>query len=179
MKNKSRKGVTVLELTIVMALLAVVSAMVISFSTLVRNNVLTITTENVVLADFNKIEKTYDTWISTFDEKNYELYVENGDTLIAINKVIPSNTYSLFMNEEGLLFGSVPINSNGQSKVIYDGTGTIDSISFVIYENENTGKLLIELNVNYTSYNVSGTKQVKESVQFLRATRVATQYNGK
>lgn len=178
MKNKSRKGVTLLELTIVMALLAIVSAMVISFSALVRNNVLAITTENVVLADFSKIEKTYDSWISTFDEENYEFYVEGENTLIARNKVTPSKTYKLFMNEEGLLVGSVPLNSSGQSKVIYDGTGTINSISFVIHENDETKKLLIELSVEYTSYNVAGTKLVKDSAHFLRATRAATLYSG-
>ena len=78
MRLKLKRGVTLMEMTIVMALLSIVIIMVVSFSTLVRNNVQAISSENDVLSDFDKVQYVFDTWIATFDNDEYNFYTNDN-----------------------------------------------------------------------------------------------------
>ena len=100
-KRNLKKGVTLFELTIVMALLAVVTVMVVSFSSLVRNNVQAITSENDVLSDFDKVKYVFDTWISTFDSEDYDFY-NDEDKLYAVNNKNTSIRYQLMLTDDGI-----------------------------------------------------------------------------
>ncbi|MBO4666658.1 MAG: prepilin-type N-terminal cleavage/methylation domain-containing protein [Bacilli bacterium] len=176
-KRNLKKGVTLFELTIVMALLAVVTVMVVSFSSLVRNNVQAITSENDVLSDFDKVKYVFDTWISTFDSEDYDFY-NDEDKLYAVNNKNTSIRYQLMLTDDGILTGSVPIGTTGQSTVVYDGTGTLYDLEFSIRTNAQTGNILIDLRVSYIIYNVSGTKKETHKAHFLKATRASGMYLG-
>ena len=176
-KRNIKKGVTLMEMTIVMALLAIVSFMVVSFSMLVHNNVNAITSENDVLSDFDKVQYVFDTWISTFDNEEYDFFAQDNK-LYAVNKNNTTKRYVLLLTEDGILTGSVPVGTTGLSTVVYDGTGTLFDLDFNIKVNYETGKILIDCRVSYAKYNVSGTIKQMNKAHFLKATRVSGMYMG-
>lgn len=176
-KRNIKKGVTLMELSIVMALLSVVVIMVVSFSSLVRNNVQAITSENDVLSDFDKVQYVFETWISTFDSEEYDFFTKDNK-LYAVNKTNTSKRYALLLTDEGILTGSVPIGTTGLTTVVYDGTGTLYGLDFNIRINSETGRILIDCRVSYIKYNVSGTIKETHRAHFLRATRASGMYVG-
>ena len=176
-KRNITKGVTLMELTIVMALLSVVCIMVVSFSSLVRNNVQAITSENDVLSDFDKVQYVFDTWISTFDNDEYDFFTKDNK-LYAVNKNNTSKRYVLLLTDDGILTGSVPIGTTGLTTVVYDGTGTLFGLDFSIRINAETGRILIDCRVSYIKYNISVTIKQTHKAHFLKATRVSGMYMG-
>ena len=177
MKTNLKKGSTLFELTIVMALLTIITVMVVSFSSVVRNSVQSISSENNVLSDFDKVQYVLDTWVSTFDSDEYDFF-EDGNKLYAVNKNKTSIRYVLLLTDDGILTGSVPIGTTGQSTVVYDGTGTLYDLNFAIRNNANTGKILIDCRVSYIKFNVAGTKKETHKAHFLKATRASGLYLG-
>ena len=177
MRLKLKRGVTLMEMTIVMALLSIVIIMVVSFSTLVRNNVQAISSENDVLSDFDKVQYVFDTWIATFDNDEYNFYT-NDNKLYAVYKKNTGRRYVLFLTNDGILTGSVPIGTTGLTTVVYNGTGTLSELGFNLRLNNETNKLLIDCRVTYTKYNIAGTKTETHKAHFLKATRVAGIYMG-
>ena len=101
--------------------------------------------------------------------------------IINFMRFIKKNTgrrYVLFLTNDGILTGSVPIGTTGLTTVVYDGTGTLSELGFNLRLNNETGKLLIDCRVIYTKYNIAGTKTETHKAHFLKATRVAGVYVG-
>lgn len=171
--RKLKKGATLIELTIVMAILTILTVLVVTFSQLVRNQVISITSENSIIEDWTSTRYVFDTFINNYDSDEYDFYCDN-DKLYAVNKYTEKQNV-LFLSEDGIFVGNIPA-STGRDKVIYNGTRSILEIKFSITENKDTHKLLIGLEVTYSGYNISGTKLTTDKTSFYKATRVSELY---
>lgn len=173
--KKSIKGATLVELTIVLAVLSILTMLTITFSQLVRNQVIAITTDNNIIEDWTNTRNVFDTFVNNYDNDEYDFYCDDNK-LYAVNKYT-SKENVLLLTDDGLFVGSLTTNSYGQNKVIYNGTRSITEIKFTIEENDNSHKLLIGLKVTYSGYNSAGTKETTESTDFYKATRVSGLYD--
>lgn len=168
-----KKGATLIELTIVMAILTIVTVMTVTFSQLIRNQVLSITTENNIIEDWENTRHVFDTFIYSYDNSDYDFYCEN-DSLYAVNKNNGKKSVLTLSND--IFVGEIPNDVNNQGKVIYSGTRSIESVRFSITDNQETHKLLIKMEIKYKGYNVAGTKEVEDKFTFLKSTKVSGLY---
>lgn len=79
-----KRGFTVIELTIVMALVAVFSAMVIVFSTMMSDHSEDLANEYQFIEDCNLVDNTFYKWIAEYDTPEHKFLV-GRDTLIITN----------------------------------------------------------------------------------------------
>ncbi len=104
MKIKNgKKGVTLLELSVTLFLLAIVSASVVTFSILVSNRVKANTDKLSLMQDVIKAEKIVDDWIKEVSYLGGEVAVTEG----ALITTIGGESYSLSLSE-GIILGKLP-----------------------------------------------------------------------
>ena len=79
-----KRGFTVIELTIVMALVAIFAAMVIVFSTMMSDHSENLANEYQFIEDCNLVDNTFYKWIAEYDTPEHKFLV-GRDTLIITN----------------------------------------------------------------------------------------------
>ena len=82
----ARRGVTLVELCIVLALISVVTVMVTSFTVLARSYAYKASRENGIRLSLNAIEHAFDTWVSAFDDSDNEFSVEGSS--LSVNNIV-------------------------------------------------------------------------------------------
>lgn len=104
-KKRTTRGVTLAELCIVMAVIAIVSTMVVSFTVLMQARTSLIAADRDTIADIGSVESALDRFIRTYDSDEYTLSLftapESQDALTVSkgeNKVASLN---LVLNDEG------------------------------------------------------------------------------
>lgn len=83
-KKRTTRGVTLAELCVVMAVIAIVSTMVVSFTVLMQARTSLIAADRDTIADIGSVESALDRFIRTYDSDEYTLSVtdpESKDTL--------------------------------------------------------------------------------------------------
>ncbi|MBQ6043824.1 MAG: prepilin-type N-terminal cleavage/methylation domain-containing protein [Clostridia bacterium] len=155
-----RRGVTLVELCIVLALISVVTVMVTSFTVLTRSYAYKASRENGIRLSLNAIEHAFDTWVSAFDDvKN--TFSAYGNTL---SVTYDGETECLSFNNENKRFTCTP----GKYELAIDfEVENVESVSFSI-EGSNGSVCLIKCEVTYILED-----GVEETIAFLRATRAA------
>lgn len=154
----ARRGVTLVELCIVLALISVVTVMVTSFTVLTRSYAYKASRENGIRLSLNAIEHAFDTWVSAFDDvKN--TFSADGNTLSV------SETEYLSFNNENKRFTCTP----GKYELAIDfEVENVESVSFHIDKDENKANCLIMCEVSFILEDGN-----EETITFLRATRAA------
>jgi len=184
MKVLERKGSTLLELTIVISILAIVSVLCVTFSSLTNRYSLSITTQETALSDFDEIKKIYETWASSLDFYGSVIYVDDENYNLAYSKS-NSTTYTLQLSKidgELMFFGSMPAD-NGLKKrqLIYECMGQVTEVSFDWNQNKNTGAYVLCLKVEYNYYDKTGrggTNLKTGTRYFLKSLKAATVQEG-
>lgn len=103
-KKRTRRGVTLAELCVVMAVIAIVSTMVVSFTVLMQARTSLIAADRDTIADIGSVESALDRFIRTYDSDEYTLSVTDPESKDALtvskgeNKVASLN---LLLNDEG------------------------------------------------------------------------------
>lgn len=176
-----KKGVTLLELTIVLALLGIVTTIIVSFSILVKNYTLASTTDEAVLTDFDRVKNVFETWAASVDDSDLEIYVNGNDQLVARSKQSGQEYKLMLITDElsgdHLFAGSYPVSSY-RKDITFKAMGQIDSISFELRESSVNGNVLVKLTINYTYYNSTGNQKLTGSRVFMKAMRSAKAYHG-
>ncbi len=150
------RGVTLVELCVVLALLSVLAVMVTSFTVLTHSYSRKAARENEIRISLNAVERAFDTWVMAFDDSENSFSVDPG----ALN-VLKASGLSLRF-ENGRLTG----DSGGYDLHIDFELPQIDSVFFGI--EGDACHCLVKCTVNYT---LSGGKE--RSVTFFRAARAA------
>ena len=160
-----RRGVTLVELCIVLALISVVTVMVTSFTVLARSYAYKASRENGVRLSLNAIEHAFDTWVSAFDDVKNTFFAD-GNTL---SVKYDGETEYLSFNNENKRFTCTP----GKYELAIDfEVENIESVSFHIDKDENKANCLIMCEVSFILEDGN-----EETITFLRATRAAKSGN--
>lgn len=160
-----KRGETLAELCVVMAVIAIIGVMTTSFCIILNNNSRLTISQNQVMEEMDHWGKTFRTWVSLFDSDSYS-FAADGDVLYAIGE--DGSEYSLVLTEDRLLLGQCP-----DGTAISSSAASVSDVEFRLLENREQ-KLLIECRVSYDTYNFAGNLAVTRQARFLKATYAAT-----
>lgn len=126
-KLRSRRGVTLAEIVIVIALAAILCVMVVSFSSLISARARANAANDAMRYDFMTVEAGAERWLNVFSgsETPFTLNVSDGELIASVE----GDTYTLGY-ENGYLIGTVP---EGYDVTIR--TETVTSLTFSFLEN--------------------------------------------
>ena len=139
MKKKNRRGVTLAELCIVLAVISIVSTMVVSFSVLVTERSRVSRARLDALNDIRLVESLVEDWI----EDGGEITKYSGTPSIESSFFITSG----LKNEEGALIFFDGESLNFGDKAIH--LETVKSMVFEVIENESNTDTLYICTVTY------------------------------
>lgn len=155
-----RSGSTLVELSIVMAMLAIIGTMVVSFCALTSARSRQINIDSDTREALSRVELAFDRWTSAFDSSGSVFSVSDGSSL-----TVTSGEQSFTLSLSG---GSVagPLSDGGS---VSASAACVTSIQFEI-----TGQELISCTVTYTkqtSRNVTPVTLTRTYYKALRAAR--------
>ena len=134
-KLRSRRGVTLAEIVIVIALAAILCVMVVSFSSLISARARANAANDAMRYDFMTVEAGAERWLNVFSgsETPFTLNVSDGELIASVE----GDTYTLGY-ENGYLVGTVP---EGYDVTIR--TETVTSLTFSYLENTEDKDYLV------------------------------------
>ena len=145
----NKKGMTIAELCVVLAVIAIVSTIVVSFSVLVHQKTAISNSKVDAVADIRVVENIIDGWIYRQEVLGHNISVE-GDV------VKSSGGYELTFSDNKIL-GTLPDEKN-----LWFNTSTIESIEYEIFDKETD--VLVVCTINY--YVSNGSELVENSYIF-------------
>ena len=96
-----RRGFTLVELSVVMAVMVILAGMVVSFSVLMRGHAEDISAQNEFSTDVSAAEKAITTWLSEKDVKDAVFKVENGSFSVLAEKItFNPNAHALVLGDK-------------------------------------------------------------------------------
>lgn len=119
------RGVTLVELCVVMALIAILSTTVISFSILINNYAGRMAVDRNIKEGVAQMGQALDIWLSVCDSPGYQISASpDGSSLVATDKSDSSKTYTLYLGEDAIE-GTLPTGN----RIHFEVSG-LDSLSF-------------------------------------------------
>ena len=170
-KKRTTRGVTLAELCVVMAVIAIVSTMVVSFTVLMQARTSLIAADRDTIADIGSVESALDRFIRAYDSDEYTLSVTSPESKDELTVSKGENKVASLM---------IPLDPEGDTAekiVITDQAGEITAsyslhmvtkLEFEI-ESNVTGSLLVICKVTYTR--TSGSEQTSETATICHAVR--------
>lgn len=152
-RKRNTRGVTLAELCIVMAVIAIVSTMVVSFTVLMQARTRVIAADRDTVSDLGTVESALDTFIRRYDsDKNTLSSGENSSALLL------NNTFALKLStdeETGEVDAIVITDDKGNATTSLP-LHTVTKLEFeIVKESENDSALVI-CTVTYTRTSGSG-----------------------
>lgn len=131
-KQRGRRGFTIVELCVVMAVAAIVATMVVTSVILFTRHHDRITQERSSITEITETENTVTSWLRTYDNASHVISVDATGT-----KLIASST-------TGKPVSTLKFNKNGKTINIDDGEATVrfKSISKMYFEQTADGKII-------------------------------------
>ena len=123
---KNRRGFTIAELTIVLAVIAVVSTMVVSYVTIITQRNRAATERLNVMQDIQVIESMTEAWIEEISNIGVtdDTLISIDDTSVAMKFDLASSTYCALTKYETTAIKSVTYRSEGSDDILYFVTVT-------------------------------------------------------
>lgn len=183
-RKRNTRGVTLAELCIVMAVIAIVSTMVVSFTVLMQARTRVIAADRDTVSDLGTVESALDRFIRTYDSDEYtivqsDLLLTSAEdpALSTLNKKYTS----ISVLKDGAIIAKLKLSTDPETKevnaiVITDGEGnvtvtyplySVTFVSFVIDSNDTSA--LVTATVEYTS--THGNEQVTKKATLCHAVR--------
>lgn len=101
---KSRKGFTLVELCVVMAITALVGTMVVSFLMISNGQHAKIVKEAQYISDITDVQKTVDGWLKKYDSSSYNFVISADTKTISAQKKSDSSTVSsLYLSDRKIV----------------------------------------------------------------------------
>ncbi len=162
--SHGKRGVTLVEMCIVLALIMIISAMVASFCVLTNNYSHTVSSDRDAVESIAMLEDALSKWISAFDRKDYTILISSDGLCLTASSGNADDTKKYtFEITDGKIKGDLP----GGRAVDYSAPA-IESASF---EKSTTDKI-ISCNIMYTVKN--GADKTQVPMTLLRYCRVAS-----
>lgn len=182
-RKRNTRGVTLAELCIVMAVIAIVSTMVVSFTVLMQARTRVIAADRDTVSDLGTVESALDRFIRTYDSDEYTI-VQSDPIWTSDNPVLSTldakyTSISVWKDEAitaKLKLSIDPETEKVNAIVITDGSDkvtvtyplySVTFVSFVIEPNDTSA--LVTATVEYTS--THGTEQVTKKATLCHAVR--------
>lgn len=183
-RKRNTRGVTLAELCIVMAVIAIVSTMVVSFTVLMQARTRVIAADRDTVSDLGTVESALDRFIRAYDSDEYTI-VQSDPIGASDNPVLSTldqkyRSISVWKGEEftaKLKLSTDPDTGKVNAIVITDGSDNVTAtyplysvtfVSFVI-ESNDTSSALVTCTVEYTS--THGNEQVTKKATLCHAVR--------
>lgn len=181
-RKRNTRGVTLAELCIVMAVIAIVSTMVVSFTVLMQARTRVIAADRDTVSDLGTVESALDRFIRTYDSDEYTIVQsdllrtspENPASSQTLDKY---TAISVFEGEN--LIAKLKLSKDPETEnaiVITDGADNVTvtyplySVTFVSFAIESNGtSALVTATVEYTS--THGSEQVTKKATLCHAVR--------
>lgn len=184
-RKRSTRGVTLAELCIVMAVIAIVSTMVVSFTVLMQARTRVIAADRDTVSDLGTVESVLDRFIRAYDSDEYTLSLYDRITTTdwehpASSQTVDKYTSIAVLKDENvtakLKLSIDPETEKVNAIVITDGSDnvtvtyplySVTRVSFVIESNDTSA--LVICTVEYTS--THGNEQVTKKATLCHAVR--------
>lgn len=169
-RKRNTRGVTLAELCIVMAVIAIVSTMVVSFTVLMQARTRVIAADRDTVSDLGTVESALDRFIRAYDSDEYAILPEQG---------------SLSVSKDGNTVATLKLSTDPETEkvnaiVITDGddkaeiTYLLNSVTKMTFELEGgnssgSATALVICTVEYTS--THGSEQVTKKATLCHAVR--------
>lgn len=170
-RSNRRRGTTLVELCIVMALVAIVGTSIASFSVMISSYTGRLSTDRDVKDGLTYIDLALDVWVSTMDSAGATLSVSNSGSGVLTATVKEGETaksYTLQLTDDGFVVGTLP----GDRSLKYAVTG-IKSLSFLVQskgDNAADGRVLVTCRVTHEKpFSSDG---LSDTTTLMRTTRV-------
>lgn len=184
-RKRNTRGVTLAELCIVMAVIAIVSTMVVSFTVLMQARTRVIAADRDTVSDLGTVESALDRFIRTYDSDEYTIV--QSDLISTADWEHPASSKTLdkytaiSVLKDGKVTAKLKLSIDPDTKevtaiVITDGAGnvtvtyplySVTFVSFVIDSNDTSA--LVTATVEYTS--THGSEQVTKKATLCHAVR--------
>lgn len=163
-----KRGETLAELCVVMAVIAIIGTMTISFCIVLRNNARLAISQNQVMEEMDNWGKTFRAWVSQFDSESYS-FATDGNTLYAICS--DGTEYSLVLTENNILLGNCP-DGSAMSSV----ASSVRTVEYRLIEHRDPSEqsLLVDCRVSYQTFNFAGNREVLRQALFLKTLYAAS-----
>ena len=152
-RKRNTRGVTLAELCIVMAVIAIVSTMVVSFTVLMQARTRVIAADRDTVSDLGTVESALDTFIRRYDsDKNTLSSGENSSALLL------NNTFALKLStdeETGEVDAIVITDDKGNATTSLP-LHTVTKLEFEIVKEIENDSALVICTVTYTRTSGSG-----------------------
>ena len=184
-RKRNTRGVTLAELCIVMAVIAIVSTMVVSFTVLMQARTRVIAADRDTVSDLGTVESALDRFIRTYDSDEYTIV--QSDLISTADWEHPASSQTLdkytaiSVWKDGAITAKLkpsidPETEKVNAIVITDGSDkvtvtyplySVTFVSFVIDSNDTSA--LVTATVEYTS--THGNEQVTKKATLCHAVR--------
>ena len=185
-KKRTTRGVTLAELCIVMAVIAIVSTMVVSFTVLMQARTSLIAADRDTIADIGSVESALDTFIRKYDSDQYTLKIDK----YSVGETVVSNTLDEYYALQVLTSDDTVVaklmlgfdtdeqmRTSVDSVKITDGKTVTSSLplhmvtnlEFEIVSDSGNDSTLVICKVTYTR--TSGSEQTSETATICHAVR--------
>ena len=172
LKKRTTRGVTLAELCVVMAVIAIVSTMVVSFTVLMQARTSLIAADRDTIADIGSVESALDRFIRAYDSDEYTLSVTSPESKDALTVSKGENKVA------SLMISLDPEGDTAEKIVITDQAGEITAsyslhmvtkLEFEIVSDSGNDSALVICKVTYTR--TSGSEQTSETATICHAVR--------
>lgn len=155
-----KRGVTLVEMCIVLALIMIIGTMVTSFCVLTNNYSHAVSSDRDAVESIAMLEDALSKWISAFDRYDYAISISSDGS--HLEACMNDETKYTFEIKDGKINGSLPGGRN-----INYSVPSIESASF----EKNEIYKIISCNITYILKN--GGNETKTQMKLLRYCRVA------
>lgn len=167
MKGKNlKKGVTLAELAVVMAVIAIISTMVISFSVACNLWARYGVNHNDTMSSCRLVKSIFRNFADGFDDEDHE-FIVNGDKLEVYKKKADEPLCSLSFNQNAL------VETTSSGEIVY-ATNNITGIDFSVVKSKTSGNAIAKCVISYAvpPLNENGSPETG-AYEILFALRVA------
>lgn len=183
-RKRNTRGVTLAELCIVMAVIAIVSTMVVSFTVLMQARTRVIAADRDTVSDLGTVESALDRFIRAYDSDEYAIVL--SDLLLTsaedpASSLLDKKYTSISVWKDEAITAKLKLSIDPKTEkvnaiVITDGSDkvtvtyplySVTFVSFVIESNDTSA--LVTATVEYTS--THGSEQVTKKATLCHAVR--------
>lgn len=169
-RKRNTRGVTLAELCIVMAVIAIVSTMVVSFTVLMQARTRVIAADRDTVSDLGTVESALDRFIRTYDSDEYAILPKQGSLSVSKGGNIVA-TLKLSTDPDTEKVNAIVITDGNDKAEITYLLNSVTKMTFELEDGNSSGSAtaLVTATVEYTS--THGSEQVTKKATLCHAVR--------
>ena len=170
-RKRSTHGVTLAELCIVMAVIAIVSTMVVSFTVLMQARTRVIAADRDTIADIGLVEAALDRFIGTYDSDEYTILRKQDSLSVSKDDNTVVATLKLSTDPETNEVNAIVItDGEGKAEITYL-LNSVTKMTFQLEHSTPSGSATALVICKVSCKSTHGTEQVTKTSTICRAVR--------